>query len=229
MTGGFERSFVAPRLDCRVISAQEDIGNFPAIVVGGAGIMGVVKQAMGEGVLLCGVLITEHSGKKAHDGIGDHQCGQHATGQHIVTDGNFIIDQMVCHALVDTLVVATEKNEVTFSREVPRRGIGKLSTLRGHKDDLGGWRSQIREGAGNGIDLHHHSRSTAVGRIIDCAVRVARPLAQVDRLEVGEAFVARAFEDARLEHATADLGENSENLNFQVLLRLQVGNLIKMR
>jgi len=42
---GFEGGFVTPFFDGRMVAAEEDFGDFPALVFGGAGVVGVVEDA----------------------------------------------------------------------------------------------------------------------------------------------------------------------------------------
>lgn len=42
---GFEGGFLAPFFDGCMVAAEEDFGDFPAFVIGGAGVMGVVEDA----------------------------------------------------------------------------------------------------------------------------------------------------------------------------------------
>ena len=42
---GFEGGFVPPFFDGRMVAAEEDFGDFPALVIGGAGVVGVVEDA----------------------------------------------------------------------------------------------------------------------------------------------------------------------------------------
>ena len=67
---------MAPRLDGRVVSPEEDIGNFPTLVVRGAGVVGMVKQAMCEGILLGGLIVAENAWQQTDNGVGEHQRGR---------------------------------------------------------------------------------------------------------------------------------------------------------
>ena len=42
---GFEGGFVPPFFDGRMVAAEEDFGDFPTLVIGGAGVVGVVEDA----------------------------------------------------------------------------------------------------------------------------------------------------------------------------------------
>ncbi len=206
---------MTPRLDGAMVSSEENLRHFPAFVIRRAGVVGVVEETVGKGILLRGLVIAEHAGQEAHHGIGDNQRGKHAAGEDVVADGNLVIDQVVRHALVDALVVAAEQNEVAFAREVAGHGIREFAALRGHEDDFRVRRAEGGEGFVDGFDFHDHARSAAIGGIVHCAVGVAGPLAQVHRFEAGDAFFARAFENAGLEHGAADVREDGEDLDFQ--------------
>ena len=202
-----------------MVAAEEDTGDFPALVVGGAGVVGMVEEAVSEGILLRGVAVAQDAGDQAHDSIGEDERRQHAAGEDIVANGNFVIDEVVGDALVDAFVVAAKEDEIFFESEFTGDGIGKFAALGREENGMGFWRADVCEGEVDRFDFHHHAGSAAVGSIIHRAVPVARPIAEVHRFEAGEVFFDGAFEDALGKNAAADFGEDRENLNFQVLQR----------
>lgn len=106
-----------------MVAAEQDFGDFPTLVFGGAGVVGVVEQVGREGILLGGLLVAQHAGDETHYGICDHEGGENSAGQDIIPDGNFIIDEVVGDALVDAFVVTAEKNEICFLGKIAGEGV----------------------------------------------------------------------------------------------------------
>ena len=58
------------------------------------------------------LLVTQHAGHKPDDRVGQHQGRQHAVGQDVVSDGDFLVDEVIGHSLVDPLVVTAEQDQM---------------------------------------------------------------------------------------------------------------------
>ncbi len=198
-----------------MVAAKQNPGDFPTFVVGGTRVVRVVENPVGKGILFRRVAVAQHPGDQAHHGIGDDQRGQNAARQHKVAYGNLIVDQVVGHALIDAFIVATKQDQVLLQREFARCGIGKPPSLRRHQNDFRFRRSNRREREVDGFDFHHHPRATAIGSVIDRAMAVSRPIAQIHRIELRQVFLLCPLEDALIKHATAHFGEDCEDLDFQ--------------
>ena len=218
-----------PFLNRRMVAAEQDFGDLPAFVFGGAGVVRMVEDPGGKRILLGRLLVAKDAGDEPHDGIRNDQCGQHPAGENIVADGNFVIDEVIRHALVDAFIVAAEKNEVGFLGEFAGDGVGKFAPLRCEEDHFGCGGPDFSKREVDGLDLHDHSWSAAVGCVIHRAVAVFGPFAEVHRFERGEVFFLCPLENALRKNASADIGEDGEDLNFHRWSgRLRVGFPSKM-
>jgi len=70
----------APFLNLFVIAAEKDFGDFPASKVGRASVLGAVADVrFGEGLVHCGIGVTQDTGVESGGGIEDHRSGQFAS------------------------------------------------------------------------------------------------------------------------------------------------------
>jgi len=132
---------VAPFGHFGVVAADEDFGNFPAAIVGGAGVVGKIEQgaAVGERSVEGGGLrffsafeqaerfilrrgfVAESAGEQASDGVDDESGGEFAAGENEIADRDFFGSEMFGDAFVHTFV-ATAEEEYAVELRVAARG-----------------------------------------------------------------------------------------------------------
>ena len=110
--GFFEGAGVPPFGDFGVVAAEQDVGDAPAAVLDGAGIVGEFEEAGGVAVVCGAVVVAEDAGEEAGDGVGDDGGGESAVGEDVVADGELAVDEVVNDALVHAFVVAAEEDEM---------------------------------------------------------------------------------------------------------------------
>jgi len=91
----------------------------------------------------------------------------------------------------------------------------ELPSLRRQEDDLGFGAAEFGERLGDRFDFHDHARTTPVGCIIDGAVAVMRPAAEVDCLQPHKTCLVGATKDAFLEDPFGDGGDGGEDLDLK--------------
>ena len=197
-----------------MVSRKENPGNFPTPEYLWPRVVGVIELPRDKGFLHGGLIIAENAGNEPDDRVRDDQRRKDAAGQNIVPDGNFIVHQMVGHALVHPLVMPAKKNEVPLSREFRRDFVRKPPSLRGEENHPCIRPAEIRERPVDGLDLHDHPGASPIWRVVRAPVPVGRPVAKVPRLELHEPLFLRPLEDALTHHGTADLGKDGEDLDF---------------
>ena len=89
------------------------------------------------------------------------------------------------------------------------------TALGGEENDFGLRSAKIPERSGDGGDLHHHTGASPVGSVIDGAVSVACPSAQIDRLKLHEPRLLGAAKDALLENTFGNAGNGGQNLDLK--------------
>ena len=116
--GALEALLLLPLLDLGVVAAEEDLGDGPAAVVGGAGVLGVLEQTVRERLLPGGGVVAEGAGEVAGDGLDEDHRGELAARQDVVADRDLAVDAMFDEALVDAFVTAGDKDEAGVGGEV---------------------------------------------------------------------------------------------------------------
>jgi hypothetical protein len=78
--------------------------------------------------------------------IDDHRCGEFAAGENKITDGDFVGDEMLGHALVHSFVASAEQNHAVQFRKSPRAFLPKhFSGCREQDDCRSIWRAARSE------------------------------------------------------------------------------------
>ncbi len=106
-------------------------------------------------------------------------------------------------ALVDALVAPAPEHEVLAVRELPSGGLGEDLARRRREDDDGsidrGIRGDRVERLTPRLGFHHHAGASAVGRVVDRAVAVVGPVAQVVHAHVEQTAAARLAQKRHFE------------------------------
>src|ERR1700730_19433870 len=124
------------------------------------------------------MFVTKNSGQQTHDRVYEHNGGDRAIWQNVITDRNLEIDKMLDHALVDAFVMTADDDEMRFFRQICRYGLIKASSSRRHQNDFRFWRSEILRGREDWFRFHHHPLPAAKRRVVNEVVVVGGPIAQ---------------------------------------------------
>ena len=116
---------------------QQHLRDVPALKISGSRIMCMLQQAVGEGVFVSRVLSAQCSGNQARDGFNNYHGCQFTAGQHIVANRNFVIDELMAYALVDSFIAAAHQDQFTDGRQLPGHILIKCATLRRQQDGSG--------------------------------------------------------------------------------------------
>ena len=87
-----------------------------------------------------------------------------------------------------------------------------------HHGGLGTLGANSLDGLGNRLDLHEHALPAAVWLVIDGAMAVVRPVAQVIRLKIKKAGLAGAAQNRRGHDGLKHLGKDRKGLNQHAVL-----------
>src|SRR5258708_14971961 len=135
-----------------------------------------------------------------------------------MADRELLIDGRLDRALVDALVVARAETDVRQRREATRRGLIEQLALRGEEPDVPGGPLQLPDRGHGRLRLEDKAGAAAVRDVVDRAMAVRRPVAQVVEPELelpcrsgarDDALGERAFEHLREEREDVDLHHSS--------------------
>ena len=206
-----------------MVAAHEHRGHALAVELGRTGVLRVLEQAavLGgrERLVHVAHLVAQGAGNKTHDGVGYDHSGQLAAREHVVADRQALVGIRI-RALIDALVTtAHEQQTLAFEQALGymlRKGLAAGG--KEHHGGLGALGANGLDGLGNGLDLHEHALPAAVRLVIDGAMAVVRPVAQVIRLKIKKAGLAGAAQNRRGHNGLKHLGKDRKGLDQHVVL-----------
>ena len=156
---------------------------------------GILQQPVGVRLLGQRLGVAHESGQQAYDGLDDRERGDLAAVEHVVADGDLAHLQprgsVVHHPLVDALVATAREDQVLPGGQVGGDRLGERRAGRcGYDEDAPVRRDAVQRLA-PGLGLHHHAGTPAVGGVVDRAVAVVGPRAQVVDVHVEQAALLR--------------------------------------
>ena len=178
------------------------------------GILRVFQQCIGEALLLRGLVAAQHAGDMARQAVDHHHRGQLAAGEHIIPDGNLLVDQRVNGPLIHALIMPAEKDEVFLLRQLFGALLGQHGPS-GREQDAPGRKILHRRAHAveNRLRGHDHARAAAVRIVVTAVMLVERIIPDVDRFYGQNAVVNGAAGDAGAEHRHKHLRKQRQDLN----------------
>ena len=95
-----------------MVAAQQHLRHGAAFPHLGAGVLGILQQAVPVAFFLVALLLSQHAGLQAQHTVRHHKASQLAAGEDVVTDGDLFIRKSIDHTLVDALIVAAYQCQV---------------------------------------------------------------------------------------------------------------------
>ena len=202
------------------MAAEQDFGDVPAVEHLGAGIDGCLDKPILEGVAQGALLVSDGSRQQTHHGIGDDRGRQFAAREHIVTNGDFLGNQVLANAVVHTLVVATQDHDVLLERQGIGHGLVELLTVGRGKDDfiILALAFQLLHATPHGLNLHHHARLATKGVIIHLAVLAQAPVAQVVHVNLHQALVLGPLQDGGVQRRLECVGHYCQYIDSHLAI-----------
>ena len=205
---------MSPAGDGGVVAGEEDFGDAHPAEFDGSGVVWKFKEARGEGIIGGGASVAEHSGQQTGDSVDDDDGSDDSIGEDVVADGDFLVDEGVDDALVDTLVVAAQQDEVrNRGGEALCGGVFKRGATGGEEDDTGMFRAQGFDGLEDGFAFEDHALAAAVGGVISGVVFVVGPISEVVGADGDEAPALGLSKDALSEGGRGNLGKEGEDVD----------------
>ena len=108
---------VLPLLDFGEVAREQHIGDLPAIKLRRACVDRWGKEVILEAVGECRGFVANSSWDDAHHRVGDDARSELATRKHLVADRYLASDEVLTYAVVDTLIVAAEDDDILHQRQ----------------------------------------------------------------------------------------------------------------
>src|SRR5690606_25962415 len=137
-------------------------------------------------------------------------------GEHVVADGNLLVDLCGDQALVDALVAAAEQHQAIQAGQLAHPGLVQPATLGTEVDHVRRLRIRLANGAKAGqqrLDHHHHAGPAAEGAVVDLAVVAFRMIARVPAMHREQAALDRPAGHAERGALGDELGEQRDDID----------------
>ena len=116
--------FALPAFDVGMVAAQQNRGHWPAVVFGRPGVLRVLEEAIGEGLLLGRSFIAERARDVPGDSIDEDHRRELAAGKDVIADRDFPVDTVVDEALIDAFVAAADEDQAGMGGELSYEAVG---------------------------------------------------------------------------------------------------------
>ena len=199
-----------------MIAAEQHVGHSQAAVFARTGVLRVFQQAGGKALVLAGFVAAQHAGNEPRHRVDDDQRAQLAAGEHIIADGNLLIDHQIDRPLIHALIVAAQKQQFAVSGQLLGHGLIERAAARGEIEPLS-VKAVLRAGLDRVHDRlreHDHARPAAEGVIVGIFVLQLGKRANIDQLDLDQPLLDGAAQYARLQHGAQHLGEYGQHLNL---------------
>lgn len=113
--------FSAPPCNLCVISGKQNVWNFPIAKLCRPRVLRRFKESAAETIVRRGLLVAERAGEQTYDRIRQHDRSNGTVCKHIIPNGNFKIDKVFNHAVIDAFVMTTNDDEMRFLRKLCRQ------------------------------------------------------------------------------------------------------------
>ncbi len=192
------------------LRGRQDLG--PAVVR-------TVEQALLEAVLQVRLLVAQHAGHQARDGVQQGQRRQFPAGQHEVAQAQLDVHMAVDDALVQALVAAAQQRRAGAVGPLAHQRLVDAATSGCEQHDGACGHARIRARARHRdqralqrLGQHHHARAAAERAVVDAAVGALGVVAQGPQLHVDLARFVGAARDALRQERREQVGEQRDDV-----------------
>ncbi len=196
-----------------MVATGQDCGNVAAPKRRRPGVLRILEESVGERFLVRRGVV-DRARQQADDGIDDDEGGRLPTGQDVVADRQFEIDE-VADAVVDALVARTHQDQVRSRCEIVGPLVAKGLSSRVEQDDERIRATNLVESGGDRFGSHDHPGSAAVRRVVDAAMPPESPLAEVVGPDRDEAPLLDPSGDAGPERPGDHLREERQDVDLE--------------
>ena len=204
-----------PGLDFFRIAGEQDVGHLPAVEFGRAGVDGRGQQAVLEGVGEGGGFIAQRARKQPDHGVHDDGGRNLAAAEHVVAHRDFARHQVLADAVVDSLVVAAENDQIALAGKRVGDALIEDFAVGGGVDHLVvvAFGFQLLDEVVDGFDHHHHAGVAAVAVVVRLPVESLAIIADVVDVNLHQPLVYCAFDNRVAQRALEQFRNYTKDIN----------------
>src|SRR5512133_1774750 len=214
--GALQGLLAAPALHGAVVAGAEHGRDLQAPVDGRPGVLRVLEQTGRERLVGGRGGVAHHPGDQPGHGVEDHQGGRLPAGQDEVAEGQDLVDAG-SDAPVDALVAAAAQDQAGLGGQAPGDPVVEAAAVRGEQPApgraLGLQVVEGVEGVEPGAGGHDHAGAAAEGGVVDAAVAVGGPVAQVVEADLDQAPLPRLAEQTGGQGRGEEPGEDGDDVD----------------
>ena len=173
-----QRLGVPPAGHPGVVTRAQNLGDVPVPKRRRTGVVRVLQESVGEGLVVAGLLVAHHAGDQAAYRFQDHHGRHLATVENVVADRQLTVHQVLGHPGVDTLVATAQQAEARSRRQLPGQALVEAASPRTQQEQRSGWLGRLDAGEER-LGHQHHARAAAEGCVVNRAMGVASLRAEV--------------------------------------------------
>ena len=178
------------------------------------GVLGIFQRPGPVALVLEAGLLGQNTGDHAADGIGDGHSSQLAAGENKISQGEFLVHIGVDKALIHPFIVAADQDEPLPGQQLPGLVLVKDRARGAEEDGVDVFSAgDVVHAAGQGLALHDHSLTAAIGIIVGAAALVGGIVPDVVAADVQETGFPSPADDAGREGGIHHLREKGEDVN----------------
>ena len=220
LTGPLTALGTAPFVNFFVVAGQQHRRHSAALPDLRAGKLGIFQQPVPVALILIAFFLSQHAGLQAQHAVGHNKAGQLTTGQHIITDRDFLIAEGVNDALVNALIMAADEGNGVIGGQFPGLFliVGAARSRQEHHMGLlpplpGALGLHSPQAVGDRLCVQHHAAAAAVGVVIGLLLLVFCIVADLMAVRLEQVLRACAAQNAGREEAVAQLGKKRYDIN----------------
>src|SRR5216683_482057 len=208
----FRRLGAAPALDLGVVARAQYLGDRMSLELRRPGVVRVLEKVLVEGFVFWRFFGPQHPGDQPTDGVDHDHGGKFASRQHVVADGDLLVDQVRRDPLIDALIASADQVEVIVAGKLAYQPLVEQFALRREQDHwpFAGARPHRFE---DRLRLQHHPGTAAIGDIVDLPVAVVGVFAQVMDAQGYEPGGEPPSSHAAVQRTREHLGKEGQDLD----------------
>ena len=197
-----------------MISGKQNVWDFPAAKFRRACVLRGFEQTGAETIVRRGLFMTKHAGQQAYHCIHQYNRSDRAIREYVVTDGDLCVNEVFNYTMIDPLIMTADDDQMFLLCEFRRETLCETLSLRCHQDHETFFCPQRFHRREDRFRFHHHPLPSAEGRIIDDAMFVGCPIAQIVNVEIDNLIFLGSLHHALAERRAADFRKQSQDVDF---------------